>query len=357
VPEVVSAAAFGYVGRMRGLVAVAAVGAAFYGAGVAHAGTVTLANGVMAFEAGAGEANRVFVIRDDDGMHLVDTAVPVTAGGGCTPENTTEVFCASEDLTLLEIDVVAGDENDYIDLRPAGAFLASKLNGGDGNDTLLGGFAFSGNVLDGGVGADKFGGDWGATVDYSERTNPVTVTIGDDLPNDGEAGEGDFVSAGIDQVYGGHAADTITAMNVQGVNRTYLRGGEGNDHLSALQVDWTSIAEGGAGDDVLRIAGPDSTIFGGIGDDVLSGAHGGQALWGQQGEDTLRGLAGNDLLHGGPDADHLNGGPAKDQVFGDDGNDTFMARDGKRDSLDGGGGKDKARVDAIDHLARIEATF
>jgi len=239
VPEVVSAAAFGYVGRMRGLVAVAAVGAAFYGAGVAHAGTVTLANGVMAFEAGAGEANRVFVIRDDDGMHLVDTAVPVTAGGGCTPENATEVFCASEDLTLLEIDVVAGDENDYIDLRPAGAFLASKLDGGDGNDKLLGGFAFSGNVFDGGVGADMFGGDWGGTVDYSERTNPVTVTIGDELPNDGEAGEGDFVSAGIDQVYGGHAADTITAMNVQGVNRTYLRGGEGNDHLSALQVDWT----------------------------------------------------------------------------------------------------------------------
>ena len=54
----------------------------------------------------------------------------------------------------------------------------------------------------------------GGTVDYSERTNPVTVTIGDELANDGEAGEGDFVSTGIDQVYGGHAADTIIAMNV-----------------------------------------------------------------------------------------------------------------------------------------------
>ena len=290
-------------------------------------------------------------------MHLVDTGAAVTAGGGCTQENASEAFCTADDLTLLEIDVVAGDEGDYVDLRPAGAFLASKLDGGDGDDTLLGGNAFAGNVLDGGVGADTFGGDWGGTVDYSERTNPVTVTIGDELANDGEAGEGDFVSTGIDQVYGGHAADTIIAMNVQGVNRTYLRGGEGNDHLSALPVGWTSIVEGGPGDDILRIAGPDSTIFGGTGDDVLSGAHGGEALWGQQGEDTLRGLAGNDLLHGGADADHLNGGPAKDQVFGDDGSDTFMARDGKRDSLDGGGGKDKARVDAIDHLARIEATF
>jgi Ca2+-binding RTX toxin-like protein len=324
---------------------------------VARAGTVTLANGVMAFEAAPGEANRVFVIRGDGGMYLLDTAVAVIAAGGCAQENANEAFCASGDLTLLEIDVVAGDEGDYVDLRPAGAFLASKLDGGDGDDSLLGGFAFAGNVLDGDVGADTFGGDWGGTVDYSDRTNPVTVTIGDEVANDGEAGEGDFVSTGIDQVYGGHAADTIIAMNVQGVNRTYLRGGEGNDHLSALPVGWTSIAEGGADDDVLRIAGPDSTIFGGIGDDVLSGAHGGQALWGQQGEDTLRGLAGNDLLHGGVDADHLNGGPAKDQVFGDDGSDTFMARDGKRDSLDGGGGTDKARIDAFDHLVRIEATF
>jgi len=56
-------------------------------------------------------------------------------------------------------------------------------------------------------------------------------------------------------------------------------------------------------------------------------------------------------------ADHLNGGPAKDQVFGNSGNNTFLARDGKRDSLDGGGGTDKARVDAIDHPARIEETF
>ncbi len=342
---------------MRGLVAVAAIGAALCGAGVAHAGTVTVADGVMTFQAGPGEANRVFVIRDNGGMHLVDTGAAVTAGGGCTQEAANEAFCTADDLGLLEIDVVAGDEGDYVDLRPAGAFLASKLDGGDGNDTLLGGNAFAGNVLDGGADADAFGGDWGGTVDYSDRTNPVTVTIGDELANDGEAGEGDFVSTGIDQVYGGHAADTIIAMNVQGVNRTYLRGGEGNDHLSALPVGWTSIVEGGAGDDVLRSAGPDSTIYGGIGDDVLIGAHGGQALWGQKGEDTLRGLAGDDLLHGGADADHLNGGPGKDPVFGDGGSDRFMARDGKRDSLDGGGGTDKARVDPIDHLARIEATF
>ena len=157
---------------MRGLVAVAAIGAALCGAGVAHAGAVTLADGVMTFQAGPGEANRVFVIRDDGGMHLVDTGAAVTAGGGCTQEAANEAFCTADDLGLLEIDVVAGDEGDYVDLRPAGAFLASKLDGGDGNDTLLGGNAFAGNVLDGGADADTFGGDWGGTVDYSDRAEP-----------------------------------------------------------------------------------------------------------------------------------------------------------------------------------------
>jgi len=342
---------------MRGLVTAVAIVAALFGAAVAEAGTVTLANDVMTFEAGPGEANRIFVFRDDEGMRLVDTAVALTAGGGCTQETASEAFCASDDLTLLEIDVVAGNEDDYVDLRPAGTYLSSKVDGGDGEDTLLGGLAFAGNVFDGGAGADMFGSDGVGTVDYSERTNPVTVTIGDELANDGEAGEGDFVSIGIDQVYGGHAADTIVAMNVQDMSRTYLRGGEGNDHLSALPVGWTSIVEGGPGDDVLLIAGPDSTIFGGNGDDALTGANGGQALLGQNGKDTLRGRTGNDLLSGGANADHLDGGPAKDQVLGKGGSDTFMARDGKRDSLDGGGGTDKARVDAIDHLARIEQTF
>ena len=268
---------------MRGLVAVAAIGAALCGAGVAHAGTVTLADGVMTFQAGPSEANRVFVIRDDGGMHLVDTGAAVTAGGGCTQEAANERLHGRRPGAPRDRRRRRRRGRRTLDLRPAGAFLASKLDGGDGDDTLLGGNAFAGNVLDGGADADTFGGDWGGTVDYSDRTNPVTVTIGDELANDGEAGEGDFVSTGIDQVYGGHAADTIIAMNVQGVNRTYLRGGEGNDHLSALPVGWTSIVEGGAGDDVLRIAGPDSTIFGGIGDDLLIGAHGGEALSGPPG--------------------------------------------------------------------------
>jgi Ca2+-binding RTX toxin-like protein len=340
---------------MRGLVTAAAIAATFGGAGVAKAGTVTLANGVMAFEAAPGEANRVFVIRGVGGMHLLDTGVALTAGGGCTQVNANEAFCASEDLTSLEINVVAGDEDDYVDLRPADVFYTSKLDGGEGDDSLFGGLAFTGTMFEGGPGGDAFYGN--GAVDYSSRTNPVTVTIGDDLANDGEASEGDLVSSDIDQVYGGHGADTLTALNAPDLDITYLRGGEGDDHVSALKTDWTAIVEGNDGDDVLHNASAEGTIFGGDGDDLLVGDHGGQALWGQKGNDRMRGQAGNDLLRGGAGADELSGGPAKDQMFGNDGNDRFMARDGKVDYSDGGGGTDKARADTFDHLVRIEKTF
>jgi Ca2+-binding RTX toxin-like protein len=340
---------------MRALVTAAAVGAALFASAVAQAGTVTLANGVMTFEAASGEANRIFVVRDDGGMRLIDTAQAVTAAAGCTQVNAGEAFCASDDLTLLEIDVVGGDEEDYVDLRPAGAFLASRLDGGDGDDTLIGGRAFTGNRFEGGPGGDTFGGD--GILDYSARTNPVTVTIGDGLANDGEAGEGDLVPNAIDQVFGGHGADTLIALNVPDVGATYLVGRGGNDHVSALRRGWPAIVEGNGGDDVLRSEGSDAASFGGGGDDVLLGAQDGQALWGGKGADVLRGQAGRDLLHGGAGADLLSGGSAKDTVFGNDGNDKIQARDGKRDYLDGGSGKDKARSDAFDHLARMEGSF
>ena len=53
---------------MRGLVAVVALGAALYGAGIAQAGTVTLANGVMSFEAGSGGPGKEDRARVDRGL-------------------------------------------------------------------------------------------------------------------------------------------------------------------------------------------------------------------------------------------------------------------------------------------------
>ena len=96
--------------------------------------------------------------------------------------------------------------NDYV--GTGAASLPQRIEGGDGNDTLDSGFQF-GAVLDGGPGADVFQTS-GGTVDYSSRTNPLTITVGDDLPNDGEAGENDFVPDGVAMIFAGDGADTIS---------------------------------------------------------------------------------------------------------------------------------------------------
>ena len=48
------------------------------------------------------------------------------------------------------------------------------------------------------------------------------------------------------------------------------------------------------------------------------------------------------------------GGLGRDRMIGAGGNDTFYARDGRQDRIDGGPGRDRAFVDRLDHLRRVE---
>src|SRR3712207_7375338 len=56
------------------------------------------------------------------------------------------------------------------------------------------------------------GGGNADVLDYSERTQPVTITA-DGQANDGEAGEGDNAGADIERLTGGQAGDTIAARS------------------------------------------------------------------------------------------------------------------------------------------------
>ena len=62
---------------------------------------------------------------------------------------------------------------------------------------------------------------------------------------------------------------------------------------------------------------PRANLFGGAGNDTLTGGSGGDMLFGQAGNDTLLGKGGFDFLFGGADNDMLTGGDADDQVFGE----------------------------------------
>ena len=322
-------------------------------AGVAQAGTLSFTGGVVTYAAAASEGNRVVVAFEKvpvQGVRVVDIGAAVTAGTGCTSVEPNEGFCATTDPPD-EIVVTLDDQDDYANTSGVDN-LPIRLEGGDGDDDLNSG-PNQLAVLDGGPDADVFSGE-GATVDYSSRTNPVTVIVGDNVANDGETGENDFVTDDVRAILCGHGADTVTLH--QGF-AMLVSGGPGNDEL-VDQGDEFNTLSGGPGDDFLQTYTVDSTLRGDDGEDTLVGGNGDQDLYGGDGADLLRGGTKKDFLSGGRGADELIGGTGRDQIHGGSGNDTFRARDGEADSLNGDGGTDRAHVDTgLDHLSSIEKLF
>lgn len=104
------------------------------------------------------------------------------------------------------------------------------------------------------------------------------------------------------------------------------------------------------GNDVITLneangALPRANIFGGAGNDVITGGSGGDMLFGESGNDTLLGKGGNDFLFGGEGNDVLTGGDGDDQMFGQGGNDRMIWNPGDdTDMFEGGAGNDTAEV-------------
>jgi Ca2+-binding RTX toxin-like protein len=125
---------------------------------------------------------------------------------------------------------------------------SDTLNGGDGDDQLNGGPARAPqepDVLIGGGGTD--------TADYSQRTAPLAIAL-DDVPADGEAGEGDDVAADVEVVIGGSDRDTLIGSGA------------------------ANVLDGRNGDDTLAGGGADDRLEGGAGNDTMMGDDGGDTL-------------------------------------------------------------------------------
>src|SRR5215218_8191062 len=81
---------------------------------------------------------------------------------------------------------------------------------------------------------------------------------------------------------------------------------------------------------------PRANLFGGAGNDVLTGGSGADMLFGQAGNDTLLGKGGADFLFGGSENDTLTGGDGDDRMIWNPGDDT--------DLNEGGAGTDTVEV-------------
>ena len=132
-----------------------------------------------------------------------------------------------------------------------------------------------------------------------------------------------------------------------------LRGTNGRDVICGLAGH--DRIDGKRGNDVLR---------GGDGRDRLSGGDGRDRIEGNRGNDVLRGGRGGDVMHGGGGDDVLRGGSGKDRlygeggrnrVFGNAGNDYInVSQNGNRDTVNGGRGRDRAKVQRHDKVRGVE---
>lgn len=101
-----------------------------------------------------------------------------------------------------------------------------------------------------------------------------------------------------------------------------------------VAVDGIGYAAGFGGDDTITgIERGMNMLYGGAGNDVVTGASGRDHLFGQGGNDTLNGVAGNDVLMGGDGDDELRGGAGNDVMTGGRGADLFVLADGGEDVL------------------------
>lgn len=221
------------------------------------------------------------------------------AGPGCQgfgdpngPANDDSVFCPTNDILRLQVDLLEGDD----EFGTEG--FDAVVNAGAGEDEITIG---------------RVGGDGVNTIDGGPDDDTIDV---------GRAGEADDVAggSGVDTVtYASHAVVTVT--------------------LDGAANDGTGNEQDNVRPDVERVIGTG-------GDDTLIGSGAADTLDGAGGTDRLEGLGGPDTLIGGLGTN--------DATFGGEGDDAIMLRDGLVDACpNGGAGVNSFDLDLVDQTIRF----
>jgi hypothetical protein len=195
---------------MRATVVSAAVGLALAAAPAALGATSVSEDATAVSIVGGPEANTVEVNVCCGGrVQVEDLAAGAVAGAGCSQVSTTMVECA----LVSEADASLGAGNDSWSHKAGSDPLSTqRIDGGDGNDTIVSSSAQNNDFITGGAGDDLLNGN-----------------------------------GGDDRISGGADDDTVL-------------GGAGND-----------VVGGDAGDDTVRGEGNDDAVSGGSGRDVING--------------------------------------------------------------------------------------
>jgi hypothetical protein len=292
---------------------------------------------VLHYEAAPGERNVVSTRFDLDGEEGVwtiqDTGAQMVAVAPCRKSDVHIVICTAREGRFIEsAQLELGDLPDAwrsvtptsggSDLRVhggpgddelVGGVYAAALDGGDGNDLVVGGG--SGDRLDGGPGDDRLlGGPRRDVLDGGGGRDEIMGGGGDDQMTDGDRDDavGD-AGPGPDLLDGGpDLLDRGGQRRLEGCclgDRVSYRG-----RRAPVSVDLGGDAPAGeAGEgDVLR--GTES-VDGGHGDDQLLGNHDQNALSGEAGRDRLVGRGRSDWLEPGAGGGPIACGGGRDIVL------------------------------------------
>jgi Ca2+-binding RTX toxin-like protein len=286
-------------------------------------------SGNVVFAADAGETNMVAFDEVDASTVEVTQAVSQGDDSTVTPDGTNcvvdTVGAPGADNTFTcsnatgNVIATALDGNDTLDASgqyTGGNGLTDKtasFDGGDGDDSLFGGFAA--DVIHGGNGDDQVFGESGPG------------SGGDDQL---------FGDAGADFLAGGPGNDTMDG----GADDDGLAGGPGNDTMNGGDGNDNSML-GGPGNDTMNGGAGDDNLYGDCNGGCGAGSPGNDVMDGGDGSDDVRGEQGNDIVNGGSGDDgDVAGGPGTDTVNGGDGGDNFVAGGPGNDTVDGGAGDD-----------------
>ncbi|QEG21587.1 CAP domain-containing protein [Mariniblastus fucicola] len=184
---------------------------------------------------------------------------------------------------------------------------------------------------------------------YHNPDSGILYIAGDSGANVGQVSvSGDNVVAQIDgQSYSG-ASDDVTDI--------IFIGYDGNDTFTNLS-DLDSSMYGHLGNDTLTGGGGDDNLVGGAGNDTIQGldgddrivgADGNDTLEGGDGEDRIFGTAGTNTIYGGAGDDTIYGSEDADEIYGDAGADKIYALGGDDILYTGTGGVEGGSFDEGD---------
>jgi Ca2+-binding RTX toxin-like protein len=299
-------------------------------------------------------------INSTAGVELFDRKTTVTGTAG------DDVFQQASSALVRVIKGLAGNDKIVTSLEGPSVLVyggpAILVHGGDGNDTIDGFgrlYGDNGNDVINGSG-EIYGGAGNDLLATKDGNDTVSGDSGTDSALFFESFDGLIgtktakgftveTRGGLDTFSSierlvvdegtyaiNVASGTLTRISDVSANETLdpnarITGTESRDVISLINTD-KSVAYALGGDDEIQGAGLGDLIFGGAGNDLISGDYSpglgqytgsGDRLYGGDGNDRLGGGRGNDKLYGGNGEDTIAGGSGNDQLSGGAGADRF----------------------------------